>query len=92
MNDFYAREFWRFVLVQQRVAALAQTTVDVHPCRRPPRSTLAVRRVEEKLGRTKGNLRLSRGLSTSQGMALARGSDGARAYPRRVNGSSPAER
>ena len=25
MNDFYAREFWRFVLVQQRVAALAQT-------------------------------------------------------------------
>ena len=24
MNDFYAREFWRFVLVQQQVGKLAQ--------------------------------------------------------------------
>ena len=28
MNDFYAREFWRFVLVQQKVAELAKTAID----------------------------------------------------------------
>jgi arylsulfatase A-like enzyme len=28
MNDFYAREFWRFVLVQQEVGKLAATAVD----------------------------------------------------------------
>jgi hypothetical protein len=28
MNDFFAREFWRFVLVQQQVAALAQTAIE----------------------------------------------------------------
>ena len=27
-NDFYAREFWRFVMVQQAVGALAKTAVD----------------------------------------------------------------
>jgi arylsulfatase A-like enzyme len=31
MNDFYAREFWRFVLVQQQVAALAQTAIEFPP-------------------------------------------------------------
>jgi hypothetical protein len=31
MNDFYAREFWRFVLVQQQVAALAKTAVNFPP-------------------------------------------------------------
>src|SRR4029078_106892 len=31
MNDFYAREFWRFVLVQQKVAALAKTAIDFPP-------------------------------------------------------------
>jgi arylsulfatase A-like enzyme len=35
MNDFYAREFWRFVLVQQQVAALAQTAVDYPPMQAP---------------------------------------------------------
>lgn len=34
-NDFYAREFWRFVLVQQRVAALAKTAVDYPPMQSP---------------------------------------------------------
>ena len=29
MNDFYAREFWRFVLVQQEVAELAQTAIEL---------------------------------------------------------------
>jgi hypothetical protein len=31
MNDFYAREFWRFVLVQQKVADLANTAIDFPP-------------------------------------------------------------
>jgi len=35
MNDFYAREFWRFVLVQQRVAALAQTAIAFPPMQAP---------------------------------------------------------
>jgi arylsulfatase len=34
-NDFYAREFWRFVLVQQRVAALAKTAIDYPPMQDP---------------------------------------------------------
>ena len=35
MNAFFAREFWRFVLVQQTVAALAQTAVDYPPMQAP---------------------------------------------------------
>jgi arylsulfatase len=35
MNDFYAREFWRFVLVQQRVAELAKTAIDYPPMQDP---------------------------------------------------------
>ena len=35
MNDFFAREFWRFVLVQQRVAALAQTAIEFPPMQAP---------------------------------------------------------
>jgi arylsulfatase A-like enzyme len=35
MNDFYAREFWRFVLVQQRVADLAKTAIDFPPMQAP---------------------------------------------------------
>jgi arylsulfatase A-like enzyme len=35
MNEFYAREFWRFVLVQQRVAALAKTAIDYPPMQDP---------------------------------------------------------
>jgi arylsulfatase A-like enzyme len=35
MNDFYAREFWRFVLVQQQVAALASTAVEFPPMQAP---------------------------------------------------------
>ncbi|MBN9522119.1 arylsulfatase [bacterium] len=37
MNDFYAREFWRFVLVQQRVGRLAQTAID-YPAMQDPAS------------------------------------------------------
>jgi hypothetical protein len=35
MNDFYAREFWRFVLVQQSVAKLAETAIDYPPMQDP---------------------------------------------------------
>ncbi len=35
MNDFYAREFWRFVLVQGRVAELAKTAIDFPPMQDP---------------------------------------------------------
>jgi arylsulfatase len=34
-NDFYAREFWRFVLVQQKVAALAKTAIEYPPMQDP---------------------------------------------------------
>ena len=35
MNDFFAREFWRFVLVQQAVGKLALTGVDYPPMQDP---------------------------------------------------------
>jgi arylsulfatase len=48
MNDFYAREFWRFVLVQQRVAALAKTAIDYPPMQDPASFNLeAVKRQVE---------------------------------------------
>jgi len=34
-NDFYAREFWRFVLVQQKVAELAKTAIEYPPMQDP---------------------------------------------------------
>ena len=34
-NDFYAREFWRFVLVQQEVGKLAMTAIDYPPMQDP---------------------------------------------------------
>ncbi len=35
MNDFMAREFWRFVLVQQKVAELAETAIKYPPMQAP---------------------------------------------------------
>ena len=35
MNEFYAREFWRFVNVQQVVAKLAMTAIDYPPMQDP---------------------------------------------------------
>jgi hypothetical protein len=51
MNDFMAREFWRFVLVQQRVANLAETGINYPPMQAPATFNLdAVKReIEEKL-------------------------------------------
>ena len=34
-NDFYAREFWRFVMVQEKVADLAATAIDYPPMQDP---------------------------------------------------------
>jgi arylsulfatase A-like enzyme len=51
MNDFMVREFWRFVLVQQRVANLAETAINYPPMQAPATFNLdAVKReIEEKL-------------------------------------------
>ncbi len=35
MNDFYAREFWRFVMVQKYVGKLAQTAINYPPMQDP---------------------------------------------------------
>jgi hypothetical protein len=35
VNDFMAREFWRFVVVQQTVGKLAMTAVDYPPMQDP---------------------------------------------------------
>jgi len=34
-NDFFAREFWRFVMVQQKVGELAMTAIDYPPMQDP---------------------------------------------------------
>src|SRR5262245_6344416 len=34
-NDFFAREFWRFVMVQEKVADLAKTAIDYPPMQDP---------------------------------------------------------
>jgi arylsulfatase len=34
-QDFFAREFWRFVMVQQYVAKLAQTAINYPPMQAP---------------------------------------------------------
>ena len=50
MNDFYAREFWRFVTVQQEVAKLAQTAIDYPPMQAPASFNLeAVKRQVDEL-------------------------------------------
>jgi arylsulfatase A-like enzyme len=35
MNEFYAREFWRFVMVQQFIGRLAMTAIDYPPMQAP---------------------------------------------------------
>jgi arylsulfatase A-like enzyme len=41
MNDFMAREFWRFVQVQQKVADLAETAINYPPMQSPASFNLA---------------------------------------------------
>lgn len=47
MNDFYAREFWRFVMVQQKVAALAETALEYPPMQDPASFNLSA--VKQKI-------------------------------------------
>jgi hypothetical protein len=56
MNDFMAREFWRFVVVQQEVGKLAQTAIEYPPMQAPASFNLeAVKaRVEEMMKQHEG--------------------------------------
>jgi arylsulfatase len=47
MNDFLAREFWRFVMVQQKVAALAQTAIEYPPMQAP--ASFNLQAIKEKI-------------------------------------------
>ena len=50
LNDFYAREFWRFVLVQQEVTKLAETAINYPPMQAPASFNLeAVKRKVDEL-------------------------------------------
>src|SRR5438093_5061639 len=57
MNDFYAREFWRFVSVQEEVKKLALTAIDYPPMQDPASFNLdAVRKeIEAALKEKPGN-------------------------------------
>jgi arylsulfatase len=50
-NGFYAREFWRFVLVQREVAKLADTAIEFPPMQAPASFNLEAikRQIEEKI-------------------------------------------
>src|SRR5262252_1306272 len=52
-NDFFAREFWRFVMVQQRVAALARTAIDYPPMQDPASFNLSAvkKQIEDTIRR-----------------------------------------
>jgi arylsulfatase len=56
MNDFYAREFWRFVLVQQQVGALAQTALEYPPMQAPASFNLesVKREIDETINKHQG--------------------------------------
>ena len=56
MNDFYAREFWRFVLVQQQVGKLALTAIDYPPMQDPASFNLEAvkKKVEEMIKHREG--------------------------------------
>jgi arylsulfatase len=57
MNAFFAREFWRFVQVQQEVAKLAQTAIEFPPMQAPASFNLEAvkRQVEETIKGHEGN-------------------------------------
>ena len=54
VNDFFAREFWRFVLVQQQVAKLAKTAIEFPPMQDPASFNLdAVKKKIDAMARNK---------------------------------------
>lgn len=56
MNDFFGREFWRFVLVQQKVGELAQTAVEFPPMQAPASFNLEAvkRKIDEMMKEQEG--------------------------------------
>jgi arylsulfatase A-like enzyme len=56
MNDFYAREFWRFVMVQQYVAKLAETAINYPPMQDPASFNLDAvkKKIEEMMKHHEG--------------------------------------
>jgi arylsulfatase len=56
MNDFMAREFWRFVLVQQKVADLARTAIEFPPMQDPASFNLEAvkQQIDAKLKNQRG--------------------------------------
>ena len=56
MNDFYAREFWRFVFVQDMVQKLAETAIDFPPMQDPATFNLSEvkKKVENALNASRG--------------------------------------
>jgi arylsulfatase len=56
MNDFMAREFWRFVLVQQYVAKLAETAIGYPPMQDPASFNLDAvkKKIEEMIREHRG--------------------------------------
>jgi arylsulfatase len=57
MNDFFAREFWRFVSVQQEVAKLAETAINYPPMQDPASFNLEAvkRQVDQAIRNKPGN-------------------------------------
>ena len=57
MNDFYAREFWRFVVVQQEVAKLAETAIDYPPMQDPASFNLSAvkAQIDKTINASRGN-------------------------------------
>jgi arylsulfatase len=54
MNEFYAREFWRFVDVQNAVAKLAMTAIDYPPMQDPASFNLeAVKQKIQEMSKNK---------------------------------------
>ena len=55
-NDFFAREFWRFVLVQKYVGQLAATALEYPPMQKPASFNLeAVKaKIQEELDQHSG--------------------------------------
>jgi arylsulfatase A-like enzyme len=55
-QDFYAREFWRFVVVQKEVAKLAETAIDYPPMQAPASFNLEAvkRKIDETVKQHEG--------------------------------------
>jgi len=56
MNEFYAREFWRFVMVQQYVGKMAMTAIDYPPMQSPATFNLDAikKKIEETIAAHEG--------------------------------------